>query len=165
MPEVPSWTFPRVEIKVGIAKVNLSMPITFKELDSMKVRVWVLVLGRITLVVAMHRSFNLIKSCTGNWTGVFQLKLFEHWHVVWAVCLSTVPPEGTPTNLDLAAGFITSWKCSSLFLYVTVEGITLCGFCKAKLQTFSKTSFRWLKLAGKNTSFIDPWCSLCPRTD
>lgn len=84
MPEVPSWTFPWVEIKVGIAKVNLSMPITFKELDSMKVRVWVLVLGRITLVVAMHRSFNLIKSCTGNWTGVFQLKLFEHWHLFWA---------------------------------------------------------------------------------
>lgn len=136
-PEVPSWTFPQVEIRVGIAKVNLFMPITSKEVGSMKVKVWVSVLGRITLVMAMHQSFNLIKSCTGNWTGVFQLKLFEHWRLLWTGCLSIVPPEGDPANLDLGAGFLTSWKCSSLFLYVTVEGITMCGFCKAKLQSFS----------------------------
>lgn len=73
---------------------------------------------------------------------------------MWAAHLSMVSPEGDSTTSDLSAGFFISWKCPSL---CDCWGSYNICFCKAKLQSFGQSSFRWLQLGGMNTSFTDLW--------
>lgn len=111
------------------------------------------------LVVAMHQSFNLIKTNPGNGTHPIQLELFGSWHLIFGD-VSWASVHGVSRRWPNHF----SWQCRifcsmevTISLSVTAERVKIFAFARLR---FSQLSFRWPQLGGMDIHVTDPLWNL-----